>query len=51
MRIKYVGPHDSVDVGGLTFKFGVPGDVPAVLGKCLLEQADNWQSAAAKKES
>lgn len=51
MRIKYVGPHDSVDVGGLIFKREVPGDVPDVLGKRLLEQASNWKSASAKKES
>lgn len=49
-RMTYVGPHDSVDVAGLTVARGESADLP----KDLLDQPDNWQPAKAapnKKES
>lgn len=43
-RIKYVGPHDEVEVVGLSpVARGADVDCPADLAKSLLEQADNWQ--------
>lgn len=50
MRLTYVGPHDAVDVGGITVKRGESANLP----KSLLDQPDNWQPAKAapnKKES
>lgn len=51
-RVKYVGPHDAVDLVGVgEVKQGGAVDVPAGVAKSLLEQADNWQPVTAKKES
>lgn len=50
MRLTYVGPHDSVDVGGVSVKRGESADLP----KALLDQPDNWQpvkAATTKKEN
>lgn len=47
--MKYVGPHDAVDVGILTVKRGEVADLP----EDLLEQSDNWQpvkTATTKKK-
>lgn len=49
-RMKYVGPHDAVDVAGVSVKRGEDADLP----KDLLDQPDNWQpvkAATTKKES
>ncbi len=47
----YVGPHDEVDVLGVTVKRGEAADLP----NDLLEQPDNWQPVKAatpkKKET
>lgn len=52
MKVKYVGPHDAVDVADLVgVKQGDPVEVSAELGKSLLEQETNWQPVTAKKES
>ena len=44
MTIRYIGPHDAVDVtGDGVITRGEPVDLGA-LEKSLLEQPDNWQS-------
>lgn len=49
MRVKYVGPHDAVDVAHLVgVKRGESVEVSTELGKNLCEQATNWQPATAK---
>lgn len=50
-RIKYVGPHDGVEVPslGLTFTRGEPVEVDADAAKSLLDQPDNYKSAGADK--
>lgn len=49
--MRYVGPHDAVDVGVVTVKRGETVDLP----EDLLEQTDNWQPVKAatvkKKET
>jgi hypothetical protein len=48
-RVKYVGPHDAVDLVGVgTVKRGAMVDVPAALAKSLTEQAD-WTKVAPRK--
>jgi hypothetical protein len=48
-RVKYVGPHDAVDVHGVgTVAQGETVEVSAELGKSLCEQATNWQPVTAK---
>lgn len=48
MRIKYVGPHDAVEVSGLgVVERDAEADCPEGLAKSLLEQADNWQPVKA----
>lgn len=45
-RIKYVGPHDAVDVpvAGLEgVERGKPVELDDELAAALLEQVDNWQ--------
>lgn len=51
-RLVYTGPHDAVDLPalGLACKRGEPVTVPAEAAGPLLEQAENWQRAAAAKE-
>lgn len=49
-RIKYVGPHDAVDVPGAgTFERGQEAEVDAALAKSLLEQPDNFRAVTTKK--
>lgn len=51
VKVKYVGPHDAVEVDGVgVVKRGEPVEVGAAHGKGLLEQVDNWQPVTAKKE-
>lgn len=49
--MKYVGPHDAVDILTITVKRGETADLP----DDLLEQTDNWQPVKAatpkKKET
>lgn len=47
MRIKYIGPHDAVEVSGHQFNQGGEGEVPADLGNRLLEQKSTWVAAPA----
>lgn len=49
MTIRYIGPHDAVDVtgdGAVTVVRGETVDLGA-LEKALLQQPDNWQPAKA----
>jgi len=51
-RIKYVGPHDAVDVpaAGLEgVKRGAVVEVSNELADSLLEQVDNWRGAPVAK--
>jgi len=50
MKIKYVGPHDAVEVAGQVVKQGESAEFPAEIAKSLLEQDTNWQPVTAKKE-
>ena len=50
-RVKYVGPHDSVDMDGHVVKRGEAVEVPHGLAVSLLEQATNWQKATGAKKT
>ena len=51
MRVKYVGPHDAVDVAHLVgVKQGESVEVSTELGKSLLEQETNWQPVTATEK-
>ena len=46
MRLRYVGPHQAVqlpDLDGKVVKRGETVDVPAGVGQSLLTQAGNWE--------
>lgn len=47
MTVKYVGPHDAVEVAGLVVERGKSADL-GDLEPSLLEQVDNWQPVTAK---
>lgn len=51
MTVKYVGPHDAVEVAGQVVERGAAADL-GDLEKHLLEQPDNWQpvKVATKKQ-
>jgi hypothetical protein len=56
VKIQYVGPHDGVEVplpdgAVIDFEIGGSQEVPAEVGRQLLEQAQNWApgDAAAKR--
>lgn len=50
MKLKYVGPHDEVEVAGVhVVKRGEAFECDAELGKSLLEQPDNFESVTASK--
>jgi hypothetical protein len=44
MKVIYEGPHDVVEVAGITAERGQAVDVPDEVGKALLEQ-DTWTEA------
>lgn len=53
MKLKYIGPHDAVEVplpfgGFITVKNGEVKDLPDSLSEGLLEQKDNWKKANKK---
>lgn len=47
-KVKYVGPHDAVEVPalGVVCGRGESVEVDATTAKALLEQPDNWQPTA-----
>ena len=51
MQLKYIGPHDAVELRdvGVTVVRGESFDCPAELAKSLLEQPDNWQAVKSAK--
>lgn len=52
MKLKYVGPHDEVEVAGIyVVRRGDTFECDAELSASLLEQPDNFQPAAKTKES
>lgn len=52
-RIKYVGPHDEVEVPslGLVCQRGESVEVDASTAKQLTAQPDNWQAVKSKENA
>lgn len=53
-KFTYVGPHDAVDIGGVTVLSGGVFEASPEQTRSLSEQPDNWKPVAAptkKKES
>lgn len=46
MELRYVGPHDAVDILGRTVARGETITIDKKQGAALLEQPDNWQNVA-----